>query len=665
MTKMDGMTPDIAEENIAKLKQLFPEICCEDKVDLEKLKQVLGEYVDDDTERYNFTWNGKGQTLKLSQTPSMGTLRPCREKSKNWDDTDNLYIEGDNLEVLKLLQKSYYGKVKMIYIDPPYNTGNDFVYKDDFKDGIENYKTITGQLDDLGHNKSSRNEISGRYHTDWLNMIYPRLRIARNLLTDDGVIFISIDDNESGNLRYICNEIFGEDNYLECFHIQVRYGNKSLNEKDNFQKLIEEVLIYAKDKKKFVPHKPYEQYNIAKFCNEIIELESGNVIELGGKKVTVFKPGQYKITKHNQGSLTLLKDTWATGSVLKGNTSGKFFDKYLGSRKEKDGVGCLYKVEGIGEDGLGYRYFTGPKKESATKGQFYSGVPISRLDDLERGIESRKYRPIINYYDYSADFGNIRTEGNVDFRTGKKPVKMIRHFLDIVGDKEGLYMDFFSGSASTAHAIMQANADDGGHRKFIMVQLPEIIKKDEDYYRAGFHNICEIGEKRISNVGEEIKQNYNENKQLTIDNKAVELPDIGFKVFELDSSNIKKWQPDDEQVETTLLSNIDNFVPERTEIDVVYEIMLKLGIDLSYHIEEKEIVGGKIYLIGIGSLMICLDDDITTEMAEAMIKLHNELQPEIWKVVFKDNGFKDDGTKINVLELFKSAGLDEDAFTTI
>jgi len=646
-TTLDGKTPDLAEENIDKLKQLFPEAFTEGKVDFEKLQQVLGEYVEDSNERYNFTWNGKGRALRLSQTPSLGTLRPCKEESKDWDTTQNLYIEGDNLEVLKLLQKSYYGKVKMIYIDPPYNTGKDFVYKDDFHDSLENYKRITGQVDDNGKSISTNTETSGRYHTDWLNMMYPRLRLARNLLTDDGVIFISIDDNEAHNLRKICDEIFGEENLLDVFYIQVRYENKSLNEKDNFQKLIEQVLVYAKSKHDFTPNKPYDDYDLGKFCNEVIEEAEGETLVLGGKKVTIYKPGQFRIVEHSEGRIGLLKDTWASGSVLTGNTSGKFFDKYISNRKEIDGVGCLYKVEGIGEDGLGYRYFTGPKKESATKGQFYSGVPLERIEELRNG-GSKKYKPIINFYNMSGDFGNIRHEGSVDFRAGKKPTKMIRQFLEIVGDKDCIVLDFFSGSASTAHAVMQLNAEDYGNRKFIMVQLPETTDDPE------FVNICEIGKERIRRAGEKIK----EEKGI----EAMNL-DVGFKVLKLDTSNIRKWQPDFNDIEQSLLDYVDNYVEGRTELDVVYEIMLKYGLDLTYPVDEFTIAQKKVYSIGFGMLMICLDDEITTEVAKGILGKIKELSPESSRVVFKDNGFKSDSNKTNIKEILKSGGIEE--FITI
>jgi len=271
--ELNGESRNITQDNIDKLKQIFPEVFNENKIDFDKLQAVLGENIDTEDEKYRFTWNGKMNALRLSQTPSTGTLRPCKADSVEWDTTQNLYIEGDNLEVLKLLQNSFLNKIKMIYIDPPYNTGNDFVYKDDFKDNIENYKKITGQVDSDGNATSTNKDTDGRYHTNWLNMMYPRLRLARNLLTDDGVIFISIDDKEYNNLQKICDEIFGAENRMETFHIQVRYDNKSLNEKDDFQKLIEYTLIYAKNKHYFIPKKPGTDYDLSKFCWKITELK--------------------------------------------------------------------------------------------------------------------------------------------------------------------------------------------------------------------------------------------------------------------------------------------------------------------------------------------------------------------------------------------------------
>ena len=295
-----------------------------------------------------------------------------------------------------------------------------------------------------------------------------RLKLAKNVLKTDGVIFISIDDNESAQLKLLCNEIFDESNLVEVFYVQVRYASKSLNEKDHFQKLIEQVLVYAKNRNKFKPNKPKEEYTLDNFRFRIVEKARGEEITLGNKKVIIFKPEEYEIVEEGKGDIDLLKGTWASGSVLKGNTSGKFFHRYLEDRKSVDGLGILYKVSGIGEDGLGYRYFTGPKKATATKGIFYAGIPLNRRHDIENNIESFKEKPIINFYDYSGDFGNIRHEGQVDFRSGKKPTKMLMNLINLHPNKNALVLDFFAGSGSSGHATLLLNDEDEGGRKFIL-----------------------------------------------------------------------------------------------------------------------------------------------------------------------------------------------------
>lgn len=377
----------------------------------------------------------------------------------------NFLIEGDNLAALQLLEKTHKGKIDLIYIDPPYNTGKeDFIYGDKYVDTEDTFR-----------------------HSKWSSFIEKRLLSAHKLLADDGVIFISIDDNEYAPLKLICDTIFCEQNLLSIHHIQVRYGNKNLNEKKDFQEVCEYVLIYAKNAHDFHANKPFEEYDLDKFCYEIIELGKGVEENIGGKKVNIFHKGTYEIRRHEKGSTELLKATWASGSVVKGNASGKFFETYLKPRKPIDGLGTLYKVEGIGDDGIGYRYFTGPLKENATQGLFYSGVPLSRLEEIANG-EARKYRPIQNFYDFSADFGNIRHEGGVGFNSGKKPTKMLKQFINYHIKKDITVLDFFAGSASTGHAVLDLNDEDDGTRRFIMCTSSE-------------KNICrEIAYTRLKNV---------------------------------------------------------------------------------------------------------------------------------------------------------------------
>ncbi|WP_252242744.1 site-specific DNA-methyltransferase [Clostridium sp. ZS2] len=654
MEKMNGKTLDIVADNIAKLKEIFPEIFNEDKVDFEKLENVLGEYKDNGTERYNFSWPGKSKAIKIAQTPSTGTLRPCKEESKNWDETGNLYIEGDNLEVLKLLQKSYYEKVKMIYIDPPYNTGKDFVYKDDFKDNVENYLAITRQKDEEGNKTSTNTESNGRYHSNWLNMMYPRLRLAKNMLKEDGVIFISIDEKEITNLSKICDEIFGDSNYLETFHIQVRYSNKSLNEDNDFQPVMEYVLVYAKNKNKFKPNKPSQEYDLSKFCYSFNEETEGETISIGNKVVTIFKSGEWSVKKHDVGRVGLLKETWASGSIVRQNgTAAEFLSKYLIDRKPIDGLGVLYKIHNMGEDGLGYRYVTGPLKEDAIRGKFYSGVPLERVEEIKNGT-ALKYSPISNYYDYSGDFGNIRHEGGISFNSGKKPIKMLNHLM-FIGNLEDndIIMDFFSGSASFAHSALKYNLENKKKVNYLLVQIPEKINVKDDLFKAGYKNICEIGKERIRRAGEKIKE---ENK----DKEGIEDLDIGFKVFKLDSSNINKWEPAYEQnLESTLLASIENIKNDRLEEDILYEILLKYGIDLNMPIEEHIVNDKKVFDIGFGAIIACLDKDITLELVEGIGKLKEQLEPDTCRVVFMDNGFSGDSIKTNAVQILKRYNIED------
>lgn len=644
MTKLDGKTPDLAAENIEQLRQIFPDVFEEGKIDFDKLKQVLGEYVDDEKERYNFTWNGKGKALRLAQTPTTGTLRPCEAESKNWDDTQNLYIEGDNLEVLKLLQKSYHGKIKMIYIDPPYNTGGDFVYPDDFSDSIENYKRITGQVDGEGKRLGTNSEFNGRYHTDWLNMMYPRLKLARNLLVKDGVIFISIDDNEVANLRKICDEIFGQENFEG--HIHWRRRHNQPNDKTKMVGLVaEHILVYAKD---------------SEFLKQV-----------GVGKVDL--TGDFS-NPDNDPRGEWASKPWKTGSDQSGS-------RYT----IVSPTGKIYDEEWMGEEAT-YKALLADNRIIFPKSG--EGMPRKKYFRYERKEEGQC---AINWWKHE-QFGH--NQGASDCLTSlfglknvfsnPKPIELIRGFIQVANVKNNdIVMDFFSGSATTAHATMFVNNEDNQNHRFILVQFPENL--DSNYSAATGktktqlkvaidflesinkpHTICEIGKERIRRAGEKIKAEIEEqNAQLKIGEQPKKVPDIGFKVFKLDSSNLKQWQPDYDDLEATLFDSVGNYVEGRSELDVVYEIMLKMGMELTWPLETHTIGGKNVYEIGMGALMICLDDHITTEVAEGMAALYKELAPETWRVVFKDNGFADDSAKVNIKEILKTAGLEEDAFTTV
>ena len=630
MTKLDGKTPDLAAENIEQLRQIFPDVFEEGKLDFDKLKQVLGEYVDDEKERYNFTWNGKGRALRLAQTPTTGTLRPCEAESKNWDDTQNLYIEGDNLEVLKLLQKSYHGKIKMIYIDPPYNTGGDFVYPDDFSDSIENYKQITGQVDNEGKQLGTNSEFNGRYHTDWLNMMYPRLRLARNLLCDDGVIFISIDDNESENMKKICGEIFGEGNFIAQAIWQKRTSPDA-------RRIISAGHEY-----------------ILIFCKNI--QSSGEIIRL--LPFSEKDRAAYKNPDNDPRGPWVSTDCTAQAGH---GTKNQFYELVTPAGR---------KI--VLPDSLCWRFTKEKMQEEIEAGRIWFGQDGKGVPRKKTYLSERAGRNLWTWWP-NTEVGHTQsaTQELTRLLGGKlfdfsKPIELIKRCLSLALDSNSIVLDFFSGSATTAHAVMQLNAEDGGNRKFIMVQLPEPCREGTEAAKAGYKNICEIGKERIRRAGEKIKAEIEEQStQLKIGEEPKKVPDIGFKVFKLDSSNLKKWQPDYDALETTLFDSVSNYVEGRSELDVVYEIMLKMGMELTWPLETHIIASRNVYDIGMGALMICLDDHITAEVAEGMAALRQEESSEVWRVVFKDNGFESDSAKVNIKEILKRAGLEEDAFTTV
>ena len=641
MTQLNGKSMNIIEQNIEKLKEIFPEVFSEGKIDFSKLEEELGTFKDDENERYNFTWNGKSEAKKIALTPSTGTLRPCKDESKDWDTTQNLYIEGDNLEVLKLLQKSYHKKVKMIYIDPPYNTGKDFVYKDNFRDNIKNYLEITGQVDSDGNKISTNSETSGRYHSDWLNMMYPRLKLARNLLKDDGVIFISIDDNEVANLRKLCDEIFGEDNFVG----EIIRKTKSMtgDEGTGFNLQHENLIIYSKNKSKLVlngEEKVFDNYKNPD-NDPKGDWTSGDPSAKSGSESTYF---EIINPLTNKGDFPPKGRFWAF--------SKRSLDEYIQNGKIK---------------------FKNEYKES------------------ERGFIFKRYKnelqslfnPVNSLYSIENDYMNqvgtkeIKSIFEDEYFDNPKPILFIQKIVQYSVNKDDIILDFFSGSATTAHAIMKLNSEDDGNRKFICVQLPETTDEKSEAFKAGYKNICEIGKERIRRAGEQILnqvQNDNTKDRLlrhsVLDTESKKL-DIGFKVLKLDSSNIKSWDSDfltegaegTRKLQANLLDAIDNIKSDRTENDLVYEILLKYGLDLTLQIEELNINGKKIFSIGFGSLVCCLDNDIDTDTVEKIAELKKQFEAdyglESMRVVFKDSSFKNSVVKTNALQILKQNGINE------
>lgn len=602
MNKMKNTSLDIERLNIEKLKELFPSVVIEGKVNFDMLRTLLGDEVDDSKEKYQFIWCGKGESIKLAQSPSTATLRPDKESSKNWDTTENLYIEGDNLEVLKQLQKTYYGKIKMIYIDPPYNTGNDFVYHDDFRNSIKNYKKQTNQT------SKSNPETNGRYHTDWLNMIYPRLLLSKNLLREDGIIFISINQEEQARLELICDEIFGEQNHITTFIWKNKYGPGAFTK--GVASLHEYILCYGKSFPENIESELSEE-EISKYkqkdCN--YSLRGGYITQPLATKSKDDRPNLVYPLVHNGIEIWPDKQwIWEKSRLYKAYENNEIVIN------EKNG-------------NFSVRFKQYLKDE---KGRIRKGKPLSLLTMCFNQDGTKEIQSLIG-------------RGVFDF---PKPTALIKYFLSLQingkDEKDFIILDFFSGSSSTAHAVMKLNTEGGGNRKFIMVQLPETCDEKSVAYKAGYKNICEIGKERIRRAGEQIKTEWEKEhpSDTLFSNEEKFTTDIGFKVFKLDSTNIRPWNSESEMNSDDLFSLSDVFKPDRSKEDILYEIMLKYGI-FDMPAEEIEINEKTMYRVGKRYMIVCLEDEITPEDVKAIA----ELSPR--SVVFKESGFKNDNDKIN------------------
>lgn len=610
--KICGQSLDVEGIRKEQLKSVFPECFVEGKLDIDKLLNLCGEYIDNDFEKYKFEWPGKSECYKIAGKRSTGTLRPCREESVNFDTTKNLYIEGDNLEVLKLLQNSYYGKIKMIYIDPPYNTGNDFVYEDDFKDPIEKYKKITQQT------TKSNPETMGRFHTNWLNMMYPRLRLASNLLRDDGVIFVSIDDNEVTNLRKLCDEVFGEENFFACVSWHKNYA--SANDAKRFSNVLDYILVYRKSEsfnRNLLPRT--EKQNCLYKYDSNDGMGRWRSDNLSVK--TYSSNYDYPITNPNTG-------------VSYNPPNGRCWMTNKDTVERWINEGRIF----FGQDGKGapqLKRYLNEVQQGVVPTTYWSYEDCGHNDQARKEIKELFEKP--------------------PFDT-PKPTALIKQILKIGSEKDSIILDFFSGSATTAHAVMQLNAEDGGNRQFICVQLPEVCDEKTEAYKAGYKNICEIGKERIRRAGKKLTENPS--GQLSLEEKTP--LDVGFKVLKLDTSNLAQWDSTPTEEQGALfarLHEIENSVKsDRTDLDVVYEVMLKLGIPLNFAVTEIQINDKKAYSIGENCLvLVCIDygkDGITPEDVEKMC----EYLPA--KIVSTQQAFKDDIALSNAHYILKDRDIE-------
>ena len=680
--KMDGKTVDVVAENVKKLRALFPEIIVEDKIDFDRLQDVLGNYIERNDESYRFNWYGKSDAFRKSQTASTGTLRPCKEESKDWDATQNLYIEGDNLEVLKILEKSYSGAIKMIYIDPPYNKDKDFVYSDKWSDPIKEYKRITGQVNDDGTMTDTENETEGGRHTKWLNMMYPRLRKARNLLTEDGVIFISIDNDEVANLKRLCNDVFGEANHVGTISRMMKSGG---NKGQYFSPNTEYILVYAKDINYLGYFREPISEDIMKTYNHI---ETDGVRK--GESFTIkglcqpglgIRPNQRYWIQAPDGSFLIPKGKNFPKTIAEGekilptdeDTCWKWTPERYFEEKEKGNIyfhkstsaTALVNEHGeIAKWNVFNKIWLSEREEAGR-------VPVDLITKWENRISSIELKDLDIPFDFA------------------KPVELIKYLITIIDNTKDAYiLDFFSGSATTANSVIKMNSEDNNNRKFIMVQLPELTDEKSEAYKAGYKNICEIGKERIRRAGDKIKAELQEKydayqqkrqQQLLLEGESEETApmnpedlDIGFKVFKLDSSNLQRWDLDvgedfdnlSEEEQNAFLSEklgllVNNFVDGRTELDMVYEIMLKYGLPLTLPIETEKIFSKtlneevSIYNIGMGGLIVCLSDSLCEDIADGIVRLVEDAEPHTVRVVVKDLNFMTDAGKTNFKETLR------------
>ena len=666
MDKLKMMSKDNVQANIEKIKALFPnavtEVIRDGKttlaVDFDVLKQEMSSFlIDDKEERYQFTWPDKKKSILLANSPISATLRPCKEESVDFDNTENLYIEGDNLDVLKLLQETYLGKIKMIYIDPPYNTGSDFVYEDDFSVDSLEYVSNSGQYDSQGNRLVQNMESNGRFHTDWLNMLYPRIKIAKDLLSDDGVIFISIDDNEVNNLKKICDEIFSENNFLaNLIIVSAPAGTQSAVDFATQQSYC---LVYRKSDKFSIAAIPLSEEELtSKYSYGVDDLGKYYIERLwkrgvGGRKEDV--PSLHFPVYYDLETKNIYIDKEVDGldknrliEIIPYQTAG-VLGRWTWSRekmiKEKQ---YLTVVKVAGEWKLHKKVYM-----SDDKGRVPYTIIDSKLGRTELG---------------SLEIKNIFDEKVFEY---PKYSEFVKYFLKMQADKTALVLDFFSGSASTAHAVMQLNAEDGGNRKFIMVQLPEVCDEKSEAYKAGYKNICEIGKERIRRAGKKILEEQahllNAAKsgalqsggafaEFTSSESAKEIQqlvgqslDIGFRVLKLDSSNMQDVYYTPTAMSQSLLDmTVDNIKPDRTPMDLLFQVMLDLGVELSAKIEERKVNGKTYFIVNGNDLIACFDDNIDNSVITEIAKM------KPLYAIFKDRSFATDSVGINNEQLFKT-----------
>jgi len=625
MDKLKMQSPNIVDKNIESIGQLFPNCIMEAKnengkieqtIDFDLLRQELSKnIVESNKERYQFTWPDKKNAILLANSPIEKTLRPCREESVDFDNTKNLYIEGDNLDVLKLLQETYLNKVKMIYIDPPYNTGNDFVYEDNFAKSTNEYLENSGQYDEDGNRLFQNNERNGRFHTDWLNMIYPRLKVSKDLLTEDGVIFISIDDNEVANLRKICDEIFGENNFIAQLIWERAYSPK--NDAKYISNSHDYILMYTKQISEFI---------IGRL--ERTKEANARYSNYDNDPRGIWQSDNLTVKTYNEANDYII--TTPSGRIVE-PPAGRCWRLSKKSFFERLQDNRIW----FGADGNGVPRI----KRFLNELKFDGMAPTSILFHKEVGHSQEGTQEV----------SKLLQAGAFD---GPKPIRLINRLIRLANTKkDSIILDFFSGSASTAHAVMKLNAEDGGHRKFIMVQVPEETDEKSEAFKAGYKNICEIGKERIRRAGNKIVEELEEKRKdkKLFDKEDNYKLDTGFRVLKLDTTNMKDVYYDPSKYTPDLFSSLtDNIKEDRTSEDLLFQVMLELGVPLSYKITETTVNQKRVLNVNNNYLIACFDDNITDETVTYIAKLRPQY------VVFRDSSMASDSVATNFEQLFKT-----------
>lgn len=651
---------DIVGQQKLKLKQIFPEVLTEGgNVDFDKLRLSLGDVIDEGKERYGLNWSGKAECFRIIQTPSTATLKPIKQDSINFDDTNNLFIEGDNLEVLKLMQKPYFGKIKMIYIDPPYNTGKEFIYPDNFTESLATYLTYTGQIDQEGRHFNINTESDGRFHSKWLSMMYPRLYLARNLLKEDGVIFISIDDNELANLQKICDEIFGEENFVALLSVENnpkgRKNSKFISVSNDY------CLIYARNKEA-----SHFRENIPKNLKDMSLDENGNYVHNSGKRVLVgennfnaevkdLQSDKHYSVYYHSGSSQFIFRKESQVDEIDSRLIDAGYKRYISYRDgrfventySKDKLSALFN-----EDALDF------KEDKIFEKNYSSSIRLKSM------LTNRRYEALVD---------NQKREFNIDVKTtsggsclqelfgdfaplfsSPKSLGLLEILATLFEEKDFTILDFFAGSCTTAHAVLKLNQDDGGSRRFIMIQLPEKCEDSSVPSQAGFKTIADIGKERIRRAIAKLDEHQVDNSPSLFEHVPQIKADRGFRVLKLSDSNFQPWRQDQdsETFQRQLSIHVENVSSKSTPEDLLFEILIKLGFEFSSKVERLEFGSGSVFSVAEGALLICLEKRLSKELVDNIVSA----QPI--RVVCLDSAFAgNDQLKVNTAETFKAKGI--------